>query len=169
MFPITELSFTGMSFMELPFSVDTILYFGAIGLILIGLSGLLIVQNVFRMLLALVLFESGANLLLVLSGFQNQGIAPIFLYASINTSDAIMNDPVPQALVLTAIVIGVGIQALALALIFKVKDNFGSLDMRKIRFKVEKSIAEHAEVKPPASVDTPYQLSGYNRGKTSHE
>ena len=157
------------SILELTLSVELILYFGAIGLIVIGLAGLLIVQNVFRMLLALVLFESGANLLLVLSAFREQAIAPIFLYGSINTSDAIMSDPVPQALVLTAIVIGVGIQALALALIFKVRDNYGSLDMRTIRFKVEQDIAEQLAVSPPGSTDSPLQLSEHNKGNLSHE
>lgn len=150
---------------ELAFSVETILYFAAIGLIIIGFSGLLIVQNIFRMLLALVLFESGANLLLVLSGFRDQGIAPIFLSANVASVDMIMNDPVPQALVLTAIVIGVGIQALALALIFKIRDNYGTLDMRKIRFKLERSIAKKAGVTAPGSVDSPSQFGE----TTSHE
>ncbi len=136
-------------------SIEGLLYFGAISLSLIGLFGLLVSNNVFRMLLALVMFEAGANLILVLSGFRENGIAPIFLA---DYSGAIMNDPVPQALVLTAIVIGVGIQALALALILRVKKHYKSLDMRVIRSKLEHEIATQANVEPPGSHHAPKQI-----------
>lgn len=138
------------------FTIEGILYFGAISLSIIGLFGLLVSKNIFRMLLALVIFEAGANLLLVLSGFIRNGIAPIFTE---NNAGAVMNDPVPQALVLTAIVIGVGIQALALALIFKVKKHYGSMDMRTIRSKLEREIAERAGVTPPGSNEAPAPVS----------
>ncbi|MFK5985590.1 MAG: sodium:proton antiporter [Pseudomonadota bacterium] len=153
-----------------PFTIEMVLYFGAIGLILIGLIGLLILQNVFRMLLSLVIFESGANLFLVLSGYLEQGIAPIVLSTS-PIANSVMNDPVPQALVLTAIVIGVGIQALALALIFKLKDHYGTLDMREIRCCVEQDIAKNAGVCVPASLDHPnaYQAQSHNQKGASNE
>lgn len=134
------------------FTIEGILYFGAISLSLIGLFGLLVSKNIFRMLLALVMFEAGANLILVLSGFRENGIAPIFLD---NNAGSVMNDPVPQALVLTAIVIGVGIQALALALIFKVQKHYGTLDMGIIRSKLENEMASQAGVVPPGSNNAP--------------
>ena len=134
------------------FTIEGILYFGAISLSLIGLFGLLVSKNIFRMLLALVMFEAGANLILVLSGFRENGIAPIFLGQN---GTEVMNDPVPQALVLTAIVIGVGVQALALALIFKVKKHYGSLDMDIIRSNLETEIATQAGVAPPGSHNSP--------------
>ena len=134
------------------FTIEGILYFGAISLSIIGLFGLLVSKNLFRLLLSLVLFEAGANLVLVLSGFIRNGIAPIFLDGN---STAEMNDPVPQALVLTAIVIGVGVQALALSLIFRVKKHYGSMDMRTIRSKLEREIATQAGVKPPGSNQAP--------------
>ena len=140
-------------------TIEGILYFGAIALSLIGLFGLLVSRNIFRMLLALVMFEAGANLILVLSGFRENGIAPIFLG---NNTGAIMNDPVPQALVLTAIVIGVGVQALALALIFRVKKHYGSLDMAVIRAKLENEIASQAGVTPPGSHEAPELLLANN-------
>lgn len=133
-------------------TIEGLLYFGAISLSLIGLFGLLVVNNVFRMLLALVMFEAGANLILVLSGFRENGIAPIFLG---NNAGAVMNDPVPQALVLTAIVIGVGIQALALALIFRVKKHYNSLDMRIIQAQLEEEMAEQAGVEALGSYNAP--------------
>jgi multicomponent Na+:H+ antiporter subunit C len=44
-----------------------------------------------------------------------------------------MVDPVPQALVLTAIVIGVAVLALALSLSIRLYQHYGTLNLRKIR------------------------------------
>lgn len=128
----------------------TILYIGAIGLIVIGLSGLVMVQNLFRMLLALALAEAGANLLLVLAGFRFDAIAPI-----INGGIQHMVDPVPQALVLTSIVIGVGIQALALSLIILVYKKYGTLNMRELSHQLDLDIANASGVKPFSSSEKP--------------
>jgi len=128
------------------------LYTGAIGLIVIGISGLVISKNLFRILLALVIAEAGANMMLVLAGFRFDAIAPIVT----NSSQTVqMVDPVPQAMVLTAIVIGVGIQALALSLILQVYRSYGTLDMREISRKLELDIASNAGVKPASSDEGP--------------
>ncbi len=47
-----------------------------------------------------------------------------------------MVDPIPQALVLTTIVIGVGIQALALALVIKTYKAYGTLDTQILARKL---------------------------------
>jgi multisubunit Na+/H+ antiporter MnhC subunit len=44
-----------------------------------------------------------------------------------------MVDPVPQALVLTAIVIGFGVTALALTLIMRVYASHGAIDTARLR------------------------------------
>jgi multisubunit Na+/H+ antiporter MnhC subunit len=133
-------------------NIVVILYSGAIGLVVIGLMGLLLHNNLFRMLLALAIAEAGANILLVLAGFSEGAIAPIIVG---NNAGQLMNDPVPQALVLTAIVIGVGIQALALALVIKVQQHYGTLNMSKIREQMEKEIASSAGVSAPVSNHSP--------------
>ncbi len=141
--------------------IEVVFYTGAIGLIVIGMAGVLMVKNVFRMLLALVLLEAGASLLLILSGFRETGVAPILL--SGHAAGQLMNDPVPQALVLTAIVIGVGIQALALALILRIKHRYHSLDMGEIREQMEHDIAVNSGVVSPASAQSP-EPGGHHHG-----
>jgi len=138
-------------------AVQWLLYGGAFGLVVIGVFGLLALNNAFRLLLALIILESGANLLLVLSGFREQGMAPIIL--STQAQAGIMNDPVPQALVLTAIVIGVGVQALALTLILRVKQRYQTLDMRQIKALMEKDISEQHQVAHLSSYESPAQIS----------
>lgn len=140
-------------------NVEVILYSGAIGLVVIGLTGILWQHNLFRMLLGLAIAEAGANILLVLAGFSQGAIAPVILG---NNAGQIMNDPVPQALVLTAIVIGVGVQALALALIMKVYQHYRTLDMRIIRQKMETDIARIAGVAAPASAHSPGSAESTN-------
>lgn len=111
-----------------------LLYSGAIGLIVIGITGVVILRDIFRMILALVMAEAGANLLLVIAGYRFDAIAPILGNAD-NWSvypEVAMVDPVPQAMVLTAIVIGVGIQALALALVVRIYQHYRTLDMAEI-------------------------------------
>jgi multicomponent Na+:H+ antiporter subunit C len=129
------------------------LYAGAIGLVVIGIAGLVISKNLYRILLALVIAEAGANMLLVLAGFRPDAVAPILTAATNGIMP--MVDPVPQAMVLTSIVIGVGVQALALSLIMQVYRAYGTLDMRVLATKLENDIAHAADVEPASSQDEP--------------
>ncbi|MCK4710072.1 MAG: NADH-quinone oxidoreductase subunit K [Gammaproteobacteria bacterium] len=123
--------------------IHWLLYGGAIGLIVIGIVGVVTLNNIFRIVLALAIAESGANLLLVIAGFRFDAVAPILTGAS---TSQLMVDPVPQALVLTAIVIGVGIQALALALVIKVYQHYQTLDLRKIHQHMQADINQSSGV-----------------------
>jgi len=135
--------------MNLP-DVGMILYAGAFGLIVIGIAGIVIAKNLFRILLAVVITEAGANMLLLLAGFRFDAVAPII------TGDVMpMVDPVPQAMVLTAIVIGVGVQALALSLIMRVYKAYGTLDMGELNRLLEQGIAAQAGIDPTSSEEKP--------------
>lgn len=136
----------------MPAGLPFVLYAGAIGLLVIGIAGIVLSQNLFRIILALAIAEAGANLLLVLAGWHWGGAAPI-----LNQGKALetMVDPVPQALVLTAIVIGVGIQALALGLAIRAWRAYGTLEMRQLRNRMERDIAATAGTRPAGSRDAP--------------
>ncbi len=103
-------------------------------LILIGLYGALTRSNILRMIVAFAIANTGVNLVLISVGYIRGRSAPIIdktLAASEAASRII--DPLPQALVLTAIVIGVGITALMLAYAYKLYTMKGSLDISRIR------------------------------------
>ncbi|MBA7666722.1 hypothetical protein ES703_74803 [subsurface metagenome] len=55
------------------------------------------------------------------------------IFEKVEAKLARMVDPVPQALVLTAIVIGVAVLALALSLAIRLYHHYGTLNLRKIR------------------------------------
>lgn len=103
-------------------------------LILIGLYGSLANRNMMRMIVAFSVASTGLNLVFVAVGFMKGRAAPI-LDESVPVASAIARvmDPVPQALVLTAIVIGVGVTALMLAYCLKLYESKGSLDITKWR------------------------------------
>lgn len=102
------------------------------GLILVGLYGALSNRNILRMIVAFAVANTGVNLVLVAVGYMNGRTAPI-LNEAVPVSEATTRiiDPVPQALVLTAIVIGVGVTALMLAYAYKLYKTKGTLDISR--------------------------------------
>ncbi|MBN2035664.1 MAG: NADH-quinone oxidoreductase subunit K [Chitinispirillaceae bacterium] len=113
------------------FLYQNVFYIASIGLILIGLYIILVKKNLIKVIIGLSFFETGINLLIVSVGYINGGTAPIFSSPDLRPEG--MVDPVPQALVLTAIVIGVAVLALALALAVRLYEHHGTLNLRKIR------------------------------------
>jgi len=101
-------------------------------LILIGLFGALSNRNILRMIVAFAVANTGVNLVLVAVGYMRGRTAPI-LDDAVPVAEAASRiiDPVPQALVLTAIVIGVGVTALMLAYAYRLYQTKGSLDISK--------------------------------------
>lgn len=101
-------------------------------LILIGLYGALSNRNILRMIVAFAVANTGVNLVLVAVGYMTGRTAPILNEAvPVAEAGARIIDPVPQALVLTAIVIGVGVTALMLAYAYRLFSTRGTLDISK--------------------------------------
>lgn len=112
---------------------------GAIGmaagfiLILIGIWGFLNRKNIIGIILAFPVFDTGLNTVIVAIGWMRGRTAPI-IDSTVNASDTLSKivDPVPQALVLTAIVIGVGVTALLLAYAIRIHEKRGTLEIDKL-------------------------------------
>ncbi len=93
-------------------------------LLLVIIIGLLYASGIYMMLrrslvkliIGLILLGNGANLLIFLLGRIVKGSPPI-IDDAVKTLTGIYADPVPQALILTAIVISFGLQAFAIILI----------------------------------------------------
>ena len=117
------------TFNVIHFLQQYVYYIGAFGLIFIGLFTMLVKRNLIKVIIGLNILETGVNLFLISIGYISKGTAPIFSKPSVEGK--IMVDPVPQALVLTAIVIGVAVLALALTLTIQLYHQYGTLDLRK--------------------------------------
>lgn len=112
--------------------IATIAITAGFGLILIGLYGALTNRNMLRMIVAFTVANTGVNLVLVAVGHMFGRTAPI-LDSVVPVAEAVSRiiDPVPQALVLTAIVIGVGVTALMLAYVYRLHQIKHTLDIAK--------------------------------------
>ena len=104
-------------------------FIAVVGLILIGLYALVFKRNLIKMVIGITLIQSGVNLFLITLGYRENSIAPIYT----SSPGGIMALPVPQALTLTSIVIGVAVLALMLSLVIHIYRHYGTLDVRKIR------------------------------------
>jgi len=101
-------------------------------LILIGLYGALTNRNLMRMIVSFTISEAGVHIVLVSVGYISGRTAPIIDKAVPATEAAArMIDPLPQALVLTAIVIGVGITALMLSYAYRLFEKKRSFDISR--------------------------------------
>ncbi len=115
--------------------LDYAVYGTAILVILIGLYGTLVKKSLLKIVIGLSVADSGLNLLIVAIGYYKGGTAPIFSPGFLENFKNVskMVDPVPQALVLTAIVIGFGVTAVALSLVIRLYRHHGTLNIDEIK------------------------------------
>lgn len=98
-------------------------------LFMVGLYGVIFKRNLIKIIIGLAIMEYSVNLFLVLIGYIKDGTAPII---SSGFEKAVYVDPLPQAMVLTAIVIGLATTALLLAFAIRLYRKYGTFDIRKI-------------------------------------
>jgi len=114
------------------------LYVLCLILFMVGLYGVLSQKNLIKIIISLAVMEYAVNIFLVMIGYRNRGIAPImergmesgpgwekFLAQAV--------DPLPQALVLTAIVINLAVLALSVAIALRLYQKYGTYDITEIR------------------------------------
>lgn len=103
-------------------------------LFILGLYCVLTKKNLIKIIVGLIIMDNAVNLFFVLIGYRNNGIAPIITNNAergIVIQQAV--DPIPQALVLTSIVISLGILALLVSLAIRLYEKYGTFDITKIR------------------------------------
>jgi multicomponent Na+:H+ antiporter subunit C len=107
-----------------------LVYILCFGLFLVGIYGVIVKRDLVKIILALGIQGYAVNLMIVLFGYRNGSIYPILAKGKERVP---MVDPLPQALVLTSIVIELGTTALIVALAIKLFEKYGTFDITKIR------------------------------------
>jgi multisubunit Na+/H+ antiporter MnhC subunit len=107
-----------------------IVYWLCFILFLVGLYGVITKRNLIKIAISLSIMEFSTFLFFALIGFKEGGVAPI-----VDPADPvrIYVDPLPQALVLTAIVIGLATTAMLLSVIIRLYRKYGTFDIREIK------------------------------------
>ena len=100
---------------------------------------MLLRRSMVKLLVGITLLGNGANLLIFLLGNLAKGKPPVIDGAAKLFTD-MYADPVPQALILTAIVIGFGIQAFAIVLLKRVYVLVNSDDLDDLNTPEEEDI-----------------------------
>ena len=108
-------------------------YYFAIIFMAIGIYAVVAKENLIKKVMGLNIFTGGIHLFLISLGYKAGGIAPIM--TTLNTNYFVISavDPLPQALVLTSIVIDFSVTALALITITLIYDKFRTIDAKKLR------------------------------------
>ena len=107
-----------------------IVYLLCFVLFLTGLYGVITRRNLVKIVISLSIMEFSLFLFLALIGYVEGGTVPIVDPAD---TGAVYVDPLPQAMVLTAIVIGLATTAMLMAVIIRVYMKYKTMDIREIK------------------------------------
>ncbi|WP_129115171.1 cation:proton antiporter subunit C [Halegenticoccus tardaugens] len=105
-------------------------YVAVVLLLGIGLYMITESTNLVKKVVGLNVFQSGIFLFFITSAYLEGGASPIA------TGEGPYVSPLPHVLILTAIVVGVSLTAVALALIVRIHSEYGTLDedvLREVR------------------------------------
>ena len=89
-------------------------------------------RSIVKLIIGLSLLSHGSNLLIFMMGRLVRGHPPV-IPVGVTRMIAPYSDPVPHALILTAIVIGFGLQAFAVVLIRQVYQTVGTDDLDELQ------------------------------------
>lgn len=103
-----------------------------IGALVAGAVYLMLSGHLLRFLLGLILLSNAANLTIFVAGRLTPGSPPLIIDGNDAPAGLVAN-ALPQALVLTAIVIGFGLFAFALILAFRAYQSLKTLDTDTMR------------------------------------
>ncbi|MGF7183956.1 multicomponent Na+:H+ antiporter subunit C [Desulfitispora alkaliphila] len=98
-----------------------------VGVLFASGTYLVLTRSLLRVILGTALINHGAFLMLLTMGGLKQGLAPVLI------GPGQYSDPLPQALILTAIVIGFGVTAFVLVLAYRTYQELGTDDLDKLR------------------------------------
>ena len=107
-------------------------YFLCAVLLTMGLYCLVAKKNIVKKIIGIVIMEYAVNLYLIIIGYKKGGLAPIIDKTTRPELLERFVDPLPQALVLTSIVIGLGVLSLMVSMVIRLYEKHGTFDMSQI-------------------------------------
>ncbi len=104
-------------------------YWIVIILMMIGFYIVISRGNLIKKVVGLNIFQVSVFMLYISMGKIRGGTAPILLH---DDQDAIYSNPLPHVLILTAIVVGVATMALAVSIIARIHESYGTIEEDEI-------------------------------------
>ena len=109
-------------------------YWVVIFLMMTGFYIVIVRGNLVRKVIGLNIFQTSVFLLYISLGKVSGGTAPI-----VDNRFTVYSHPLPSVLILTAIVVGVATTALALALVVRIREEYGTVEEDEIQDLDEKT------------------------------
>ena len=98
-------------------------------LLMIGFYAVIAKVNLIKKLIGLSIFQSAVFLLYITMDKVAGGTAPII---NAGLENQVFSNPLPQVLILTAIVVGISTTAMGLAIVVRIKDSYGTIEENEI-------------------------------------
>ena len=106
------------------------LYLLCFALFMVGLYCILRKRNIIKIIVGIIIAEYAVNLFFILVAYRMEGRSPVH---SPETQITNMVDSLPQAVVLTSIVIGLASTALLIGIAMRIYEKYGTFDITKIK------------------------------------
>jgi len=104
-------------------------YWVVIVLMMAGFYTVISRGNLIKKMIGLNIFQTSVFILFISIGKIEGGTAPILVKGG---EGVVYSNPLPHVLILTAIVVGVATTALGLALIVRIRENYGTVEEEEI-------------------------------------
>jgi multicomponent Na+:H+ antiporter subunit C len=104
-------------------------YWVFVVLLMIGFYAVIAKTNLIKKLIGLSIFQAAVFLLYISMDKVEGGTAPIIQPGVV---DQLYSNPLPQVLILTAIVVGISTTALGLALAVRIKEAYGTIEENEV-------------------------------------
>jgi len=101
-------------------------YWACIILMMVGFYGVIAKTNLVKKAISLGLFQTGILVFYITIGKIEGGTGPVTVDPAVGS--AVYSNPLPHALMLTAIVVGVATLAVAMALVINIREKYGTID-----------------------------------------
>ena len=110
------------------------IYFLCFILFAIGLYAVVTKKNLIKIIIGVIVMDYAIHLFLILIGYRKGGAAPIIDKGTVAKEFIRFSvDPLPQAMVLTSIVIGLGLIALMVSICIRLYEKYRTFDITGIR------------------------------------
>jgi multicomponent Na+:H+ antiporter subunit C len=123
-------------------------YWISIVLMMSGFYAVMSSSNLIKKLIGLSLFQTSVLLFYVAAGKVSGGTTPIY-----QENVTVYSNPVPQVLMLTAIVVGVATLAVGLAIVVRIRGSYGTIEEDEIIAKDKAQIRHSIQLPEEGEVD----------------
>ena len=121
------------------FIIGHLNYWFFIVLMMTGLYIVIAKGNLVKKVVGLNIFQTSVFMFYISIGKVIGGTAPIFPVDMKINNDVVYSNPLPHVLILTAIVVGIATTSLALALIVRIREEYGTIEEDEI-FIIEQEL-----------------------------